>query len=248
MRSDLSYAQASLDWAKSNLPSFEERLNLWCQNNIKTVIQKTDSDEGSNVIIAVEKSPFPLCFSAEVGAYINAIRSSLDVLAWTIFKRDMLLHPREVYFPVAESEAEWRSGGYKGAKFIAQLGGTERGIFESLKPYKGGNDLLYILHRLDITRKHWRLLTVSHAPSKLTIIGDFKQTEFTPIHAPGGFIEGNAGETIIGLWAKGAANPQIGYTPEIFVTDTDLEIRAPIMPMLGEFARHTQAIIDLFDY
>ena len=248
MRPDLAYAQASLDWAISNLPSLEERLNLWCKDNIKTIIVKTQDDVPNDVIVAVEKSPFPLAFSAEAGAYINAIRSSLDVLAWAIFKRDLLLHPDEVYFPVAGSEADWKCGNYKGSKFISQLGGTERSVFESLKPYKGGNEMLYFLHHLDITRKHTRLLNAGFVPQRISIIGNFKRTEFTPLNHPDGFVTVGNGETILGLWAKSAAKPKLHLVPEIFVTEPELELNAPIMPLLGELARHTEAIIKAFDY
>jgi hypothetical protein len=250
MRSDLLDAQASLDWGISNLPSFEERLNLWLQNNIKTVPQHTDGDATHDVIIAVEKEPFPIGFSVEAGMFINAMRSALDILAWTIFKRDVLLHPDEVYFPIANSEADWRSGNYKGSKFVAQLGATERGLLETLKPYGGdsGNSILYWLHRLDIARKHRRLLNVEHRPAKLTIMGNFKMDEFVPLNNDTGFIPGGNYETILGLWAKGAAKPKLGYTPGVFVTNTELMLHGPIMPLLGEFSRRTQGVINLFGY
>src|SRR4051812_12216692 len=110
MLSDLLYAQASLDWAVINLPAFEERLNLWLQNNIKTQIQYTDGNATHDVIIAVEKSPFPLAFSAEAGALINSMRAALDVLAWAIHERKPVCKSKEVYFPIAPSKAIWDSG------------------------------------------------------------------------------------------------------------------------------------------
>jgi hypothetical protein len=252
MRSDLLYAQASLDWALANLPTFEERLNLWLRDNIKTQIQYTDADSPNDIIIAVEKSPFPLAFSAEAGALLNSMRSALDVLAFAIHERNPRCKPGDVCFPIAPNKTIWDSKkGFKGSEFIASLDSAEGGIFETLNPYggEGGNFALYCLHRLDITRKHKRLLAVSHVPAKLTLIGDFKRTEFKPVLNDSGFIEvAGSRETILGLWAKSAAKPKIGYAPEVLVTDSALGLEAPIMPMLGEFTRQVEAVIKLFDY
>lgn len=252
MRADLLYAQASLEWAESNFPSFEERLNLWLKNNIKTQIQYTQGDATHDVIIAVEKSPFPLTFSAEAGALINSMRAALDILAFAIHERKPVCKPKDVYFPLAPSKDIWDNGkGFKGSEFVAGLGSTERSILEALKPYggDGGNFALYCLHQLDISRKHKRLLDLRHIPKKLTLIGDFTQTEFVPLKNLTGFVQvAGDNETILGLWAKGTAKPKIGYAPEILVTDAELGLEAPIMPMLGEFARQVNGVIQAFDY
>ena len=100
----------------------------------------------------------PLVFNAEAGAYINAIRSSLDILASAVGKRE-ISSGREIYFPIAESADIFASGNYKGSKFVRQLSRTHRELFEACKPYKEGNDTLYALHNFDNIRKHKRLLT-----------------------------------------------------------------------------------------
>lgn len=47
-------------------------------------------DTPNDMVVAVEKEPLPLSFNVEVGAYINAIRSSLDILATAM----ALYHPQ----------------------------------------------------------------------------------------------------------------------------------------------------------
>jgi hypothetical protein len=47
---------------------------------------------------------------------------------------------------------------------IKLLSPADQATIASLKPYKGGDDLLYALHHLDITRKHRRLLGVVPFP------------------------------------------------------------------------------------
>src|SRR5829696_7191345 len=103
MSDDLHDAVAAIDWAEANLPAFETRLGDWTIANVSVSIKELPPDVPNNLIVATEKERLPLAFNVEAGAYINAIRSSLDILAWTIAKREMVLHPDEVCFPIAAS-------------------------------------------------------------------------------------------------------------------------------------------------
>ena len=87
MRDDLLHAQASVDWAVTQLPTLRGRTNAWFKDNIHLAIKDTPANSTNNVIVALEKEPLPLAFQVEVGAYINAIRSSLDILACTLANR-----------------------------------------------------------------------------------------------------------------------------------------------------------------
>jgi len=87
MRDDLLHAQAAVDWAVSNLPSFQERLYAWIAANIHIFLKETEPQIPHNVLVAVQKEPLPLTFNVEAGAYINVIRSSLDILAVALARR-----------------------------------------------------------------------------------------------------------------------------------------------------------------
>jgi hypothetical protein len=152
MRDDLLEADASVRWAVAQFPSLQSRLNAWLQENISVVFEEFESNPDYEAIVALEKEPFPLVFSAEVGAYINCIRSALDFLACALVQRygktgsDL----SKVYFPVASNGSEFMAGSDKGAEFMKRIPLSERLIVESLKPYKGGNKPLWALHRKQI--------------------------------------------------------------------------------------------------
>src|SRR5205807_7666926 len=111
-------------------------------------------------------------------AYINTLRSSLDILATSLAARSGVCKPEDAYFPVARSETAFNAGNYKGSKFVKGLPGAERAIIEALKPYKGGNEPLYALHQLDIMRKHRRLIEVDLIPQGASASkGGFISTE-----------------------------------------------------------------------
>ena len=131
MREDLLEAKACVDWAASNLPAFQDRLDAWMNENMHLVIKEQPTDASHNVLVAEAKEPLPLVFNAEAGAYINSIRSSLDVLATTLVKRYCIpIKETSIYFPVASSKAKFDSGKYNGVEVVQGLPATERGIMQ----------------------------------------------------------------------------------------------------------------------
>ena len=171
MRVDLLNAQASVDWPVSQLPSFRNRVNSWLSANIYVSYEDPDPNVPNLVVVAVEKELFPLAFMVEAGAYLNAIRSSLDILACALAARYGIPKADEASFPIAPSEEAFASGKYKGVEFVKELPDGERAKIEALKPYAGGNDLLWTLHRLDITRKHKRLIEPAIRPQSIVVSG-----------------------------------------------------------------------------
>ena len=131
MRNDLLQAKACVDWAVSNLPDFQDRLDAWMHESVHLVVKEVSSNASHNVLVAEEKEPLPLVFNAEAGAYINSIRSSLDVLATALVKRyGISMEETDIYFPVLRSKAKFDGGNYKGHEFVQGLPAAERGIVE----------------------------------------------------------------------------------------------------------------------
>jgi hypothetical protein len=233
MRDDLLDAYASVNWAISQLPPFEERIGSWLDINVEVVIEDVPPPATHNPIVAVEKTPFPPEFNVEAGACLNAIRSSLDILASALATRTGKCRPKDAYFPVAESAAQFASlAGYKGSKFVEALPATERAILESLQPYRGGNDTLGALHDMDIIRKHRRLIEVAINPGRLTIIGPGRlRDDFQPLRT-GGFLRANE-KTILGLLRKGAPNYKIEFVSYVAVSEAGPFEGDPIVPTLN---------------
>jgi hypothetical protein len=251
MRDDLLHAQASVDWAEANLPLFKKRLDAWLNENVYVAVRELPPDVPNNIVVIAEKEPFPLGFHVEAGAYINAIRSSLDILASALANRHCQALVDDAYFPVAGSEAIFLSGkGYKGRKFVQALPAKERSIIESLKPYKGqgGNRILCILHDLDILRKHVRLLSVEVTPRTFVVSawGDAINA-FMPVST--GYVRTGPEETTIGLISKNATEqPRIKLTPQVSFSEAAHLPRREVITALHEFANFATSIIREFDY
>ena len=121
MRDDLLHAQASVDWAVSQFPAFQKRIDDWLRLNVEFAVEDMPSPATHDRIVAIQKESLPLLFNVEMGAYVNAIRSSLDLLATALAYRCGVPKPDEAYFPVGKSGAAFRAGQVKGCKFVNSL-------------------------------------------------------------------------------------------------------------------------------
>lgn len=263
MRDDLLHAQASIDWAIAKLPAFAEQIEAWLSANIEFRIEQLKPPMTPSPIIVKMKSPLPLAFNVEAGVYINAIRSSLDILATTLAVRHGIGKPEDAQFPMAACAADFAAGKYKGAKLIKGLPGTERAIIESLKPYKGGNEPLFALHHLDIMRKHRRLLDVIVTP-KYKISDAAGSGGLQPVgqyflgNIPAGFelrdfilFGGGAlsadHESVLGLARNTTANYEFEFTAQITLNESTSAEPPEVIGALREFASLAHSIVSPFD-
>lgn len=248
MRDDLLDAQAAVDWAIAQFPALEKRLRSWLDANIDVEIEEQPPPATHDVIVAVEKEMMPRAFNVEVGALLNTIRSSLDILATALAYRYGVPKPDDAYFPVARDIYAFSAGDYKGAKFVKGLPETQRDIIKSLEPYEGGNDVLWSLHHLDIVRKHRRLVGVMVHPWRFSITGwgGRLREDFVTIKSETGWLNAN-NKTGLGLLAKGAPRYQMQLAPEIAINEICPLHRLPVTMALRKCASLADSVIKLFD-
>jgi hypothetical protein len=245
MMDDLKPAYANIEWVAANLPSLEDRIAEWLKHNVHLEIKELDSNSPNDLIVAVEREILPLGFNVETGVYINAIRSSLDILACTLAARNGVTGLDEVYFRIVRSATSLTSKDHRAPRFLGQISALDRQIIESLEPYAGGNRLLWPLHRLDIMRKHQRLLEVDVSPQTFhfTMWGTIDEF-ITSIS--GGWMRSNDRETVLALLKKGSPRPHMKLTPSVTIDEPVLG-RRPLLTVLEEFTSLGRSIIRMFD-
>ena len=224
MRNDL-HAVASIDWAVSNLPSFETKIDAWLRDNVYADVIDVQGNTADKMVVAVEKELLPLSFVVEAGAYINAIRSSLDILASSLARRFGVAGDEQIQFPIASDLTAYRDGRYKGAKFVEALPDHERGLIEDLKPYQGGNPALWALRQLDIVRKHRRLLSVYVNPRSVSIRGP-AGFGFKPVP----FIAPVDDKTVLGFIPRRPSKPDINVACHISFDEALLGFESQSFP------------------
>jgi hypothetical protein len=248
MRDDLLDAQASVDWAVERLPDLEVRVSKWLRLNVVVEVKDLGASNPNNIFVAVQREELPRSFNVEIGAYLNVIRSSLDMLAVALAGRYGICAPEDTYFPITRSEAAFRAAGSRAAKFVGGLPLEERSHFEALKPYQGGNDDLWSLHQLDIMRKHRRLVTVIAEPDLFAVEGIGVHQHFQPVATR--FMRADnvsEREVVLGMMAKEAPPYGINFAPYVGFDESTITGRKHVVVALRDFARLAISIIQLFD-
>lgn len=125
---------------------------------------------------AEESFPVPLLEWSPIAAdAIHNLRSSLDHLWLHVMYPNAPVGTRKgQFFPIYDSREKYEADR---GRVIQGRRKTAMDILHEIKPYKGGNDLLWSLHRLDISDKH-EMLTL--------VVGAFKEwTLIIPTGTPG---------------------------------------------------------------
>ena len=230
----------------SQLADLSKRLEEWLSRGVTIEIKGLPPPADSNLIIAMENELLPLHFQAEVGAYINSIRSSLDVLAMVLVKRHNLqIREDRVFFPIARSKEEFERSGGNAQKFLEGLPKLERQLMNHLKPHQGGNEALWALHHLDIVRKHRRLLNARLRPIHMSIQGTLAEGDFTPLGGEGSIQVG--AETVLGMIKKGVPPLAVHTRFYVGIDEEGFAARKPAEAVLAQLISAATYAIKLFD-
>jgi len=169
MRADLLDAQAALEWAEAQIPLLQQAFIDWQRANPYPVVQEPHPDGAGDVAVVYDQ-PFPLTFNAWVGAIVGSLRSSLDLLAAALAKRNGKNPSADTHFPIYRSLHDFIDPltGIESKKWLSD---RERAAIKAFEPYNGGDDPLWFLHRLDIARKHERLISVRPETTRYFMVG-----------------------------------------------------------------------------
>jgi hypothetical protein len=240
MQQDLLPAKAAVDWAMAQLPVLEHRIAAWVEERPYSVTREFDSKRGKDALRVKIHQSLPLIVNAEVGAIVNSIRSSLDLLAVALAERNGHTGPKDVYFPICDDRAGFLDTRRGGMKKIARLSDADKSIIENLQPYKGGHDALYTLHRMDIARKHRSLVELVPDLGSMNMSGIALGAEF-----PKPWPVFKHESTLVWI-AADAPDYELNITIEVTLRQTPTLILKPVVGSLHEFTSLANSIIKLF--
>jgi hypothetical protein len=157
--SRLALIRVKVERAKKHLAELETEINANTGETLRIFCMKPDPKTGN---LAPYHGPMPISnfnLLAVAGDVVQNLRTALDHLAYHLAQvGNPTVEPsRDVSFPIsrdAETHESRKAGKVKGMREDAKK------AIDALKPYKGGNDALWLLHDLNNTDKHRFLLTV----------------------------------------------------------------------------------------
>lgn len=131
-----------------------------------TVYTEEDQASGDLVYrVKVKESP-PTEMSLLLGDAIHNTRSALDYLAWQLVIAGGGTPGTGTQFPISESQAKFNRN------FRENLRGSSQAAVaavQALKPFSGGDERFWRLHRLDIADKHHLLVAVGAAHHSVNV-------------------------------------------------------------------------------
>lgn len=146
--------------AKEHSTELQRQLRSFLDSNPYKVGCKHDSTSRKLIYYVTSVDATPDCLPLVAGDIIQNLMSALDHLAYQLVCRDtndQPPNPNWIYFPIADDLQKYeakRAGKMQGASVDTLA------AIDALKPYKGGNDSLWSLYRLNNIEKHRLLLTV----------------------------------------------------------------------------------------
>ncbi len=145
--------------------------DLLVAQNVTVVRRQDDLKPGENIKRAFQLSDManpelvtlpriPVDVVAAAGDVVHNLRSALDHLAFQLVLVGSGKEPsRRIEFPIAKDFATYES---TKARKVEGMRQEAIEAIDRLKPYQGGNDLLWRLHELDNIDKHRTLFSVAH--------------------------------------------------------------------------------------
>jgi hypothetical protein len=148
-----------IERAKKHIYELDAEIGAFLKRDPYRVFTEEEAETGDKVWrVQVSKQPPPR-WSAIVGDAVHNLRSSLDLLV-----NQLVVAPAkptdETAFPIGWTVKDYEA---KALRITKGVSDTAKDMIAALKPYKGGNNALWRLHRLDITDKHRLLVAVGAA-------------------------------------------------------------------------------------
>jgi hypothetical protein len=156
----IRHVSLKIERAKVHAAALRDAVRQFFDKMPYKVGAKREPVTGKLVYYIVEAQPAPDELSLLAGDTIQNLATALDHLAYQLVCNDTSdapPNPRRIYFPIADDQAT-----YDASKVGKLAGAAPRTIahIDAVRPYRGGNDALWRLSRLNNIEKHRLLFTV----------------------------------------------------------------------------------------
>jgi hypothetical protein len=179
MSDRLEGVKAKVDRAKLRFDELNAALDAFFRTNPYEVGTRRDPQTRRLIYYLVSVRAVRPEISVIAGEVLQSLRSALDHLAYQL----VLVGTGQsgpfnyVYFPIFDSAAKYKAGK------LGQIKGMRQDAIDAIdaiKPYKGGNDTLWRLHKLNIVDKHRLLVTVGSQMRSLDL-GALMSSDMPPL-------------------------------------------------------------------
>jgi hypothetical protein len=167
--------RTKLERAKEHTRELKAEIDAFINRKPYYTRTERDPDTGKETDYLIIEGELPPRWGAVIGDAIHNLRSSLDLLACQLVLVNGRTSLEGVYFPICKTV----NGFEQSLSRLKAKGVGDKAIslLRRINPYKGGNDKLWRLHRLNIDDKHRLLIPMASASDWITMIGTHTDPE-----------------------------------------------------------------------
>jgi hypothetical protein len=158
-----------IERAKKHIADLQRELGVFLDAKPYKVGAKHDPQTRNLIYYVTSVNAIPDCVPLIAGDTIQNLISALDHLAYQLVFKDTGGNPPKpgkIYFPIADTVAIYEA---EKCRKLQGAGKDTLKAIDATKPYKGGNDPLWMLYRLNNIDKHRLLLTVGSKAAGVNI-------------------------------------------------------------------------------
>ena len=146
--------------AKSDAQMQERFLEWQRRQPYALEVEKYPEDPEWQYLVAYPKTPLDPLIYGDFGAIVNSTRTALDLTLSALLIRNGHEPNADALFPIRKEQEKFHE---KIDMFVGRgwVTNAEAEILRGTKAYEGGDHVLYHLHKLDVLRKHERLIEVT---------------------------------------------------------------------------------------
>jgi hypothetical protein len=148
--------------AKCHINELEALVGCFLAKNPYEIVEKQDPQTGQNrAWVKIHADPAPE-WSPIIGDILHNLRSALDILYCQLLRKNGVTPKGSDLFPIRDTKTVFDKDA--GPAIRKRAGRRAFEAFrDTVKPYRGGNNALWCLHKLNIVDKHNLLLVVGAA-------------------------------------------------------------------------------------
>jgi hypothetical protein len=161
-----------IERAKQHVVDLDVALRAFYESSPYKVGAKRDPQTRKLVYYVTSVEATPATISLIAGDALQNLRSALDQLAWQLVEANRGTPGRQTSYPVYKGANEYMAGRQAKVQGMSQAAVD---LIDATKPYKGGNDALWMLNELNNIDKHRLLLTVGARYGSVNVGADLQR-------------------------------------------------------------------------
>lgn len=257
----LELVRQKAERAKEQFRDLDAEVRAFRDSKPYEVISDKDSHPGQIDYRLASVKPVPVRIAHIAGEVIHTLRSTLDHLAYQLLLTANPNAPEKersrVDFPIYDPTKQTEADAFRK---VQPLGVRAIDAIRKVKPYKGGNDLLWAISVLDNINKHRTLLFASVVHGKMDITDTFHALienawgiPMPKLESPVALFTAASGHPAevgdvlhVGFLIDEELNKKLKFTFEVTLSESEIHAGEPVLEALQQMIEFVENLVSEF--